>query len=418
METHEQRTKREYLASLIVAYMLSIKGLNQLLGAILGKSDGIMMINLFFVTGLIVLHFFISDKRSNLNLNKKSLLFVYYIVSVVIIYKYAYRYSSVSYEELFVLVFFPIYLSFYKIDVEKTLKIMTIFSAFILPFSRAFFKGTTTSAFEPISMAASYNALIFITAAALHFWYYRKNTGSLMWIGYAINIYYLMKVLTLGNRGAMITLVVFFVLLILRKSDKNGKMNKNGFRTVFITIAVGILVIIAVNNFEEILRVLDSWLKSMGIKVSSISKSVQKLDQGDISNGRNAITELTKKGIKEHYLVGNGISTMFYNSFYKIAYPHNVFLQLWYDLGIIVSIPMFYLIAKATIKTFFDSTIGKNRAVLMILLYTLSIPRLCVSSQLWVDIPFWFLMMFTITPNIYIDEEPAETLPKNGSGKE
>ena len=110
------------------------------------------------------------------------------------------------------------------------------------------------------------------------------------------------------------------------------------------------------------------------------------------------------KGIEENYLLGNGISTMLYNSRGTIAYPHNIFYQLWYDLGIIVSIPMFYLIAKATKKTFFDSTLSKGNAVFLIFLYTLSIPRLCVSSQLWVDIPFWFLIMFVINPNIYTDE--------------
>ena len=400
METYEQQTKKEYLASFIVAYVISIKALNQLLGTILGRSDGIMTINLPFICGLIGLHFFISAKGS-MNLNKKSLLFVYYVLSIIIVYKYAYQYSSASYEELFVFVMIPLYMSFYKIDVEKVLKYLTILSLLILPFSGAFFHSRSTIAFETIGMTTSYNTLIFVVAAALHFWYYKKESGTLMWIGYGINLFYLMKVLTLGNRGSLILLVVFFVLLILHKFDEEGKLGKHMFKKMFITISVGCLVMYVVDNLEEVLRVVDEWLKSMGIEISSISKSIHKLEQGDLSNGRSAIKEFTKEGIREHYLVGNGVSTMLHNSNYTIAYPHNIFYQLWYDLGIIVSIPMFYLIAKATKKTFFDSTLDKNHSVLLMLLYTLSIPRLCMSSQLWVDISFWFLIMYTITPNVY-----------------
>ncbi len=409
MHTHKQRTKKQYLASFIVAYVISIKGLNQLLGTILNRTDNIMPINLLLVGGLIALHFFISDKKNNLNLNKKSMLFLYYIISIIVVYKYAYRYSSASYEELLVFVLIPIYLSFYKIDVKKVLEILAFFSVLILPFSDSFFKSTSALAFETIGMTTTYNTLVFVVAAVLHFWYYRESAGMFMWLGYAVNIYYLIKVLLLGNRGPLISLVVFFILLILHKFNKNGAMNKNKLKTMLITIAVGILIIYIVNNFEEILTALDSLLKSMGIEISAISKSVHKLKQGDVSNGRNDIFEFTLQGIKEHFLIGNGISTMLYNSFYTIAYPHNVFLQLWYDLGIIVSIPLFYLIAKATIKTFFDSTLNKNQAVLMILLYTLSIPRLCVSSQLWVDISFWFLIMYTITPNVYLIDEGNES---------
>ncbi len=401
MDRQEQRTKKEYLTSFIVAYVIAIKGMNQLIGAILGRTNGIMMISLIFVSGLLVLHFFISDKNENLNLNKKSLLFVYYIVSVIVVYKYAYKYGSASYEELFVFVLIPIYLSFYKIDVEQVLKYLTFLSVLILPFSGMFFKSTATIAFETIGMTASYNTLIFVVAAALHFWYYRKNAGFLMWVGYLANIYYLIKILTLGNRGVFVSIAVFLVLLLLHDTDKNGKINKNNYKKVLITLVVGILVIYVVNNFEEILGAIDKWLKSMGMEISAISKNVHKLEQGDITNGRQIITEFTKKGIKEKMLLGNGISTMLHNSGYTMAYPHNIFLQLWYDLGIFVSIPLFCLIAKATIKTFFDSSISKEYSVLLIFLYTLSIPRLCVSSQLWVDISFWFLMMYTITPNLY-----------------
>lgn len=407
MDYQEENVKREYLASFIVAYVISIKSINQLLGVILGRSDGIMIINLIVVCGLIALHFFMSGSGS-MNLNKKSLLFVYYIVSVIVISKYAYRYASVTYEEIFVYVLIPLYLSFYKIDVEKILQYLVFFSALIIPFSGAFFESTVTSAYETIGMTTTYNILLFILSAALHFWYYRKNAGVFMWIGYLINIYYLFLAIVYGNRGFMISLLVFGIFLILHKVTPDGTINKNNTKKYIFTIVVGVVIGYVINNFEEILRGVDSWLNSMNIEISAISKSIQKLDSNDLSNGREQLFEFAKRGISEHPIIGNGIATTLHNSFYKIAYPHNLFLQLWYEMGIIVSLPMFYLIGKATIKTALDSSLGKNTTVLMILLYTLSIPRLCYSSQLWMDIPFWFLLMYTITPNIYEDIQPDE----------
>ncbi|MBE7032640.1 MAG: O-antigen ligase family protein [Ruminococcaceae bacterium] len=409
MNVQEQYSKKEYLASFIVAYVASLKGLNQLLGTILNKSDGIMVMNLVLLLPLIALHFFISDKGSNLNLNKKSLLFVYYIVGIIVVHKYAHRTSSVTYEELIVLVFIPIYLSFYKIDVEKVLRYVTYFSLLILPFSGAFFQSQATREFETIGMTTSYNTLIFITAAALHFCYYKKDANIVLWGAYAVNIMYLAKVLTLGSRGPFIAIVVFFVLLILHQFDENGKLERHTFKKMFVTVAVGFLVMYVVSNLEEVLRSLDEWLRSMGIEVSSISKSIHKLEQGDLSNGRSAILDFTKEGIREHYLVGNGVSTMLHNSNYTMAYPHNIFYQLWYDLGVVVSIPLFYLILKAAKKTLFDASLDKNHAVILMFMFTLSIPRLCMSSQLWVDIPFWFLIMYTITPNVYkVNEEDKD----------
>lgn len=396
--------KRNYLPTFIVAYLLCIGGLNQLMGIILNRKDGIMIMNLIPVAGLLALHFFISDKKNDLNLDKKALLFVYYIVSIIVVYKYAFRYTTISYTELIVYCFIPIYVSFYKVNVEKLLKFMILFSVLVLPVSNEFFVDVGRSGYETIGMSTTYNALPFVLAAVLHFWYYRKNAGFYMWIGYAVNIYYLFNVVFLGNRGPIISLVVLGILLILHKFKLDGTIKKSTTRTTIITIMVGIVVVYVINDFEEILFSAYKWLRSVDIEISALSKTINKLGQGDLSNGRNFVFDFTINGIRENYLIGNGIGTIFYNSFYRISYPHNLFLQMWYDLGIIVSLPMLWLIGKATRTTFFKNSVTKDYLVILILLFVLSIPRLCYSSEFWTNIPFWLLIMFTISPNLYRGE--------------
>ncbi len=406
-------TKQSNLISFMQAYMLSLSGLNQIMGIVLGRSDGIMIMNMLPIAGLIAIHFFTSNKKRDLNMNKKALLFVYYIVSVIAVYKYAYRHTTYSYTYALVYCFIPIYLSFYKVNVEKILKYMMLFSALILPVSGEFFdKGSFY--YETIGMSTTYNLLPFIVAAALHFCYYKKNAGILMWIGYAINIFYLVQVIIYGNRGPMVALVVLGVFLILHEFTPDGKMKKSTVKRTIITILLGSVVVSVLSNIEDIIISLHNWLASMDIEISALSKSVITIKRGDLSNGRSWVLEFTKRGIQEHYLLGNGIATIFYNSNYRIPYPHNLFYQLWYDLGIIVSIPLFYILGKSTFITTFKSDMKKDYSVIMILLFTISIPRLCFSTELWANIPFWFLIMYTISPNIYETTDLEEYSEEEG----
>jgi len=392
--------KENNLVSFMQAYLLSLGGLNQIMGIFLEKSDGIMVMNLIPLAALMMLHFITSDKKRDLNMSKKGLLFVYYIVSVIVVYKYAFRHTTYSYTYALVYCFVPVYLSFYKVNVEKILKYMMLFSVLVLPISGEFFeKGGFY--YETIGMSTTYNILPFVIAAALHFWYYKKNAGLLTWIGYAINIYYLIQIVLYGNRGPLIALVALGLLLLLHKAVSETRMNKNALRTMIVTILAGALLIYVINNFVDILIAVDGWLDSFGIEINALTKSIHKLRKGDLSNGRNWILEYTLKGINEHYLVGNGISTILYNSNGAVMYPHNLFYQLWYDLGVVVSVPMFYLVGRAAYITIFKSNLRKDYSVIMILLFTISIPRLCFSTEFWTTIPFWFLIMYTISPNIY-----------------
>ncbi len=410
-------TKKNYIPSFLIAYLLSISGLNQLIGIVLGRKDGIMIMNLIPIAGLCLLHFFISNKKRDLNLNKKALFFVYYIISVIVIYKYSFRYTTIHYEEFLVYCFIPIYLSFYKVDAKRILEFMMIFSVMVLPVSNDFFK-TGGFGYETIGMSTTYNILPFVVAVALHFWCYRKGANMFVWAIYALNVYYLAKVVFLGNRGPIISLTVLGVLFLLHNFYPDGTMKKSNLKTILISVLVGYVVVYFINNLEEILYSVNDWLVAKNMEISAISKSIQKLEDGDISNGRDFLFDFVTNGIKEHYLVGNGIGTIYYNSRYRYIYPHNLFLQLWYDIGIIVSIPMFWLIGKATYITAFKNNISKNRAVLMILLFTLSVPRLCYSAEFWVNIPFWLLIMFAISPNIYENDDDAEVVESDTKNKE
>lgn len=403
--------KRNYIPSFLVAYLLSIKGLNQVMGIVLGRSDGIMIMNLVPVAAILALHFFLSDKKNDLNMDKKALLFVYYIVSIIICYKYAIRKTTLYYEEVLVYCFIPIYVSFYKIDVKTVLRWMMFFSALVIPISNDFFKSVSTG-YETIGMSTTYNVLPFVIAAAIHFIYYRKNAGFWLWMGYGINIYYLVKIILLGNRGPIISLIVFGILVIMHGMDSDGTIKKSTGKNMFITLAIGVATILIISNIENMILSFHSWLQSMNMELAFVTKSVRKIGHGDITNGRQALFDFVIQGIKDNYLLGNGIASIKYKSFGRYGYPHNLFLQMWYDLGVIMSLPLLFVVWKSIKKTMFEYIKNKDIVTMLILLFTLSIPRLCYSSEFWASTPFWLLIMFTISPNIYEVSKETEDIKK------
>ncbi len=390
--------KRDNTVTFLQAYLISIGAMNKIVGILLNRSSGVTFINLIPICAIMVIHFFTSNKKRDLNLNKKAMLFVYYILSVIVVYMYAFRYTTVETKELFVYILIPIYLSLYKVDAEKLLKYIMFFSILVLPVSGEFFSVRTN---DTISMGTTYSALPFAVSTIIHFWYYRKNAGFFTWICYLVNIYYAVMIVMLGNRGPLVSFIVLGILLLLNKFSQEDIKKKSTTRTMVIIIIVGILIIYTINNFEMILYALNGFLNSKGIKISSLSKSIGLTKAGNLANGRNSVFDFAINGIKEHYLLGNGITSIYYRSFYSIPYPHNLFLQMWYDLGIVVSIPLLWILLKSGITVLFKSNIVKAYAIVMILLVSITIPKLCYSGEFWTDIPFWFLIMYTISPNIY-----------------
>ncbi len=398
--------KRNNLISFLQAYLLCIGGLNQLLGIALKRSDGIMIMNLVPVALILALHFFTADKKQDLNMNKRALLFVYYIVSIIVVSKYAMRYTTFSYTEALVYCFIPIYLSFYKVDTEKLLKYMMLFSVLVIPFSERFFKDNGIN-YETIGMSTTYNTLPFVVAAIIHFYYYRKNATLFTKMGYIANAYYFLKIVFLGNRGPLISLMVLAMLLYLRRFDEKGALKQNAGKTIFFTLVVGIGAIYIVNNIETIVISFDAWLKSIGIELSAVSKTVAKMNAGDISNGRSNLFSYVLEGIRERWMIGHGVASITYWSNGAIIYPHNLFLQMWYDVGVLISIPLLYLTLRSFKTAVYTSGLKKNFLAVFIMLFTLSIPRLCYSSEFWVNLPFWLMLMYSISPNIYEEAEEA-----------
>jgi len=123
-----------------------------------------------------------------------------------------------------------------------------------------------------------------------------------------------------------------------------------------------------------------------------INKMLSALEAQDALNGRDSIYKETLNGIINSPIWGNGISHF---GDFSGGYPHNLFLQLMYEGGLILLIPFIILILRS-IKIMLFRNIKIEIRIFVIFLFCTSVMQLLFSSTYWESQIFWFLIGTTI----------------------
>lgn len=396
------------LIAFITAYLFAIETLNQVMGYILGKDSGVMVINVMIILSLLTVNFFFNRHSAVKKIGVKSSFFIGFYVIVFIFNILYYENSSISSSELVVYCVLPMIVSAsYSIQTEKILRYLTYLSLIILPFVSRFFSVDTLNADagETIGMSSSYNIMVFTMAAILHFVYFRKQGNKILFAAYIANAFYLIKTIQYGTRGIFVCYMVLIFLIYFNKYDEHGMFVENGIKKLFILIVVLTASIFVVWNFSSILNSVNGFFTEQNVHIYALTKSIMQMEGGDLSNGRNMIVKFIIEGLKERLITGHGIGMITHNSNGVIVYPHNIFLQLLYDLGMAVSLPLLYLIGKGIMLLTGSKRLKKEYAVALLLFFCTSVPKLCFSTQLWTSTAFWFMVMCLICRENFEQEE-------------
>lgn len=169
--------------------------------------------------------------------------------------------------------------------------------------------------------------------------------------------------LAMGARGPLLVITVYVLLKILKETSKMR------IRGISYFIAIQLFLVTILINVENIVTYLSSILSKMGVSTRIISQLTGQRDQGITESfGRQAIWEAAIDSIKESPLLGVGIgfdrillSNVTWgnhtNSGYK--YPHNFFLEISMQFGIIVSILVSLFLIILTVKLIFSKDLEK-----------------------------------------------------------
>jgi O-antigen ligase len=197
----------------------------------------------------------------------------------------------------------------------------------------------------------------------------------------------LFMIIVVGARGPIISLVLFWIVLILINSFKN----KISLKRIMVFLIALIIVVLCIFYYEFIILEIDSLLQHFGIYSRTIT--ILLTDNIDFSSGRIPIYRYTIKKIMDKPIFGYGIAGD--RIFLDGTYPHNIFLEIFVHFGvimgsIIILIFMFY---------WFNGIIrnkNKEELDLAIIFFGIGLVNLFISGSYITSSNFWLFMAICI----------------------
>lgn len=391
--------KCAFISSVVLAFFVDVKSINWAFtyGGFVSVSEGGLMVPLYFISSIGVLYcMLISHKySSNISIVNKGLFITLFLVLfyVVTLWFVGTPETSISMFLIMTIIAFftPQHL---VIDARIFLKTTMLLPCFaVLRIDRIFL--STVDWDMRLSMDVTYGFLIPIMASLFFFVFYfnreskfRKCISS---IGIICNSIFFLKMLQFGSRGPLLCVFCAFVFIYICEW-RLGKItiNKNRLRLLMIWA-----VIILIGGIT-LLSSFSHNLQNLGFNIYALNKILELNQEGDISNGRSYLNDMTWSYIVDSPFWGHGFDR--YNAITKMLYPHNFVLQLLFDGGIIllliVLVPVFNNIKK------YWKSCSQESYVFMSMLFFASVPGALFSQNLWQIVVLWVCFGAIIQSNL------------------
>lgn len=189
---------------------------------------------------------------------------------------------------------------------------------------------------------------------------------------------YLLFLIKYVSRGVILALVVCIFLISI-----HNKTIKKKFFIITMTISV---IFILMCFGVPILKEVENFLENKEIRIEVIRKSINLIEEGKFDNGRNIIYQNAIEGIIQNPILGHGIGS--FNKTYG-TYPHNVFLQILYEGGIIGGIVIGIFCFLGIYYILCERNVKERDKIILIYLFSISMIKLMLSQEYWFDTLFW-----------------------------
>ena len=393
-------------ASLLATLLICSKSINAVIGLYYKGSFRIGILVLGVVWALYLFHC-ISFK---LYFDKKAAGFIgfillYFIISVIAIGGYA-NDLILRFIEYGLLGFLIGQIDF---DIEKTTRnICYLMLLFAFPFYQMI--QTDLNSYQSvISMTSSYAIMPMAMITIAHCLFFRRRVNVFLVFSYIISFAAMFMLVIHGTRGVILCLLTFLFLTFMNtKRRRTYKYNPS-------TIAVIILVFILILNVDSLTTMLNNFFTQRGIEINFLQKSAALLEEEEgMSHGRLELYGIAFQGFLSSPIYGNGIGA-FGNL--KIlgygVYPHNMFLQVLYEGGLLLGIPIIVITVWSVLKALFGKIQDDNKRIAMILLVSCSIPVAMVTDELWNYQILWMLFGFFFRNHFFQKNSQALTQMDN-----
>lgn len=192
-------------------------------------------------------------------------------------------------------------------------------------------------------------------------------------------------IMVLGSRGALLCVAVYLAIMLVKQKS---------FKLLFgVSLFIGSMYILKKN----ILLFIANSIEKIGIS----SRTIGILLNNDIIShlsGRDYLYQLILDKILQNPFVFRGINASYV--IFDGVYPHNIFLELIYDLGLVIFIPVFCLLVFLSYKTVFSGRSDVNE--IECILFSMAIPSLLVSGSLWISWNFWMWFALASKQHVFL----------------
>jgi O-antigen ligase len=372
---HTFNDRKQRNASFLLALLISGK----LLNAIVGMINDLLLPSGILVMGSIWVLFILYLIKYKVNFNFSSCLLivyimVFFIISNVISNGYT-RDLTLTFIEYGILGFF---IGSFKFNIENATRYVSyILLGLSMPIFITIQHSIESTHNGVIEMGLSYAILPLVFASFVHFIYFRKNARLLTRLSYAFSLILLIYLALKGTRGVVLCIVILFILVKMN-TEKSRKRKYN-----FGAILTIIFSFICIVNIESIFQILNNYFNSTNLNINFIQKSLRLIsNKSDITNGRMLIYEVAWKGFLRSPLVGNGIGS-FWDMYPSFKYPHNMFLQVLFEGGLLLGLPIILLTMWCLYKVIFGKIKDQNYRIAAIMFVSCTIPAVMLSGELW-----------------------------------
>lgn len=209
----------------------------------------------------------------------------------------------------------------------------------------------------------------------------------------------IVSILILGSRGALLGIVIYWLILLFEKAYFERKKGYILFLIPFL-----FLVIL---NVEKILLWINNIFSSLGITSRTITLVLSYSD----SNSRNVLYERIWNEILENPFAIRGIAGEYSSS--GGLYAHNFVLELLCQFGIVVGGLGLIIIAVYIARNIFFMKVSIERNLLIITL-SASLPVLFVSGSIWMHVYFWIWITLNVKSRQCYRKNNNENIASNG----
>lgn len=288
-----------------------------------------------------------------------------------------------------VYVILPFLIIYRDINLRRLLDCLLGLSLFAVPFVGLLLDGFSAE----LSMSYSYGLMPSELAALILFRYFRGRMRAWEYIAILVNLFFIGLTVFFGSRGALVSFVVSVVLLylgILPGQDLQSRP-KRSIR-VFILVIVFIVILM---NLTTILNALASVLDGFGISIYAIQHTISVMStELGISSGREELIARGLAGFMESPLIGNGFCSFnTYLGSQHILYPHNIFVQILHDGGMLLFCFVVIPIVVMCVRAF--SKLGERQYAIFVLMFCLCV-RFLFSSDIFESPWLWIALCLSV----------------------